>query len=172
MEPRRDIQRVEPDGRKVEQRIDGVLVREAVTHLDERGELVEIFNPAWGFTDFPMVYAYVTTVRPAKVKGWLLHRIQTDRLFPCMGSLRIVLYDARPGSATNGMLNEFVFGERRRAMIVIPPGVFHALQNVGTDEGLFFNLPSEPYNHSNPDKYRLPLDTDQIPFSDWTGPGW
>jgi dTDP-4-dehydrorhamnose 3,5-epimerase len=27
------------------------------------------------------------------------------------------------------------------------------------------NLPTRPYNHEDPDKYRLPLKNDYIPFS-------
>ena len=30
--------------------------------------------------------------------------------------------------------------------------------------GVFFNLPSRPYRHADPDKYRLPLKNDVIPF--------
>ena len=39
-----------------------------------------------------------------------------------------------------------------------------AVQNVGDVDALFVNLPTRPYRHENPDKYRLPLDTDRIPF--------
>jgi hypothetical protein len=28
----------------------------ATTHLDERGEVCEIYNPAWGVMDAPLVY--------------------------------------------------------------------------------------------------------------------
>ena len=48
--------------------------------------------------------------------------------------------------------------------MVIPPGVFHALLNVGEIDALFVNLPTRPYRHDAPDKFRLPLDTDQIPY--------
>src|SRR5262245_44972783 len=111
MEPQKDAQTVTKDGARVGDLIAGVQVREAVTHLDERGELTEIFDPAWGFTDFPLVYAYMTTVRPGKVKGWVSHRGQTDRLFTVCGRIRFVFYDGRDASPTNGLVNSFVFGE-------------------------------------------------------------
>ena len=34
------------------------------------------------------------------------------------------------------------------------------------------NYPTIQYDHSNPDKYRLPLDTDLIPFSFDGAKGW
>ena len=29
---------------------------------------------------------------------------------------------------------------------------------------MFVNLPSQPYRHDDPDKYRLPLENDVIPY--------
>lgn len=153
-----------PEGVRTEPRIAGVAVRAAMTHSDERGELCEIFNPAWKFHEAPLVYVYQSMVRPHKVKGWVVHHLQEDRLFVSLGTLRIVLYDGREDSPTQGMINELFLGERNRAMIVIPSGVYHAVQNVGESDAYFINLPTRAYDHANPDKYRLPLDTDLIPF--------
>jgi dTDP-4-dehydrorhamnose 3,5-epimerase len=163
-DPIQDRQTVTPEGKRIEPRIAGVVVRPAVTHLDDRGELCEIYNPAWGIHAEPMVYAYQSMVRPHKVKGWIVHHLQDDRLFVSLGTLRIVLYDARDDSSTYGTINEIFLGERNRAMIIIPRGVYHAVHNVGDTDAWFVNLPTRPYDHANPDKYRLPLDTDLIPF--------
>jgi len=45
-----------------------------------------------------------------------------------------------------------------------PAGVWHAVQNVGPAEASFVNLPSVPYEHDDPDKYRRPFDNDVIPY--------
>lgn len=92
--------------------------------------------------------------------GW---RLQNHRLFAYEGVLRIVLYDARTDSASFGRLNVFHLGEHDRALLGIPAGVYHAVQNVGDHEGAFINLPSQPYLHEDPDKYRVPLENDVIP---------
>lgn len=42
--------------------------------------------------------------------------------------------------------------------------MWHAVENVGTTEAAFANLPTRAYHYHEPDKYRLPLDTDEIPF--------
>jgi dTDP-4-dehydrorhamnose 3,5-epimerase len=163
-QPVKDVQTVTPDGALVAPLIDGVRVRPAITHPDARGTVCEIYNPAWGIHEAPLVYVYQTTIRPHKVKGWVLHREQDDRLFFSLGTVKIVLYDDRPASPTHRMLNEIHLSEYNRGLITIPRGVYHAMENVGDTDVLFINMPTRPYNHADPDKYRLPLDTDRIPY--------
>jgi dTDP-4-dehydrorhamnose 3,5-epimerase len=112
----------------------------------------------------PLVYVYQATLRRGQIKGWVVHREQDDRLFINFGFLRVVLYDDREGSETRGMVNDLTFSERSRTLVVIPCGIFHAVQNVGEMEASFINMPTRPYDHANPDKYRLPLQNDLIPF--------
>jgi dTDP-4-dehydrorhamnose 3,5-epimerase len=145
--------------------IDGVVRRSSITHPDERGTLTEIFNPAWDFSDDPLVYVYQVTVRPGQIKGFVLHKSYSDRLFFSLGTLKVVLYDDREDSPTRGMLNEVFFSEESRGHLVIPPNVWHAVQNVGTTDALFVNCPTKPYDHADPDKWAMPKDSDLIPYS-------
>lgn len=170
--PTQDPQTVTADGQSITPRIDGVKLRYATTQVDERGELIEIFNPAWGIHEAALVYAYQVVVRPQRVRGWALHHEQDDRLFFSMGTIKVVLYDGRPTSPTYRMINEFCLGERNRALLTVPAGVFHAFQNVGQNEAVFINLPTRPYRHDRPDKHRLPLDTDEIPYRFDSRLGW
>jgi hypothetical protein len=39
------------------------------------------------------------------------------------------------------------------------------VQNVGTSEAFFINLPTRPYDYADPDKYRIPVDSGKIPYS-------
>ncbi len=171
-EPVKDRQTVSPEGEPVERLIAGVVLRHARPHEDKRGEVVEIFNPAWGIHPDPLVYAYQIVLRPGAIKGWVVHQLQDDRLFLSSGIVRWGLYDARPDSPTHGQLNLLTFSERNRALLIIPRGVFHAVENIGTVEAVFINLPTAPYNHADPDKYRLPLKNDLIPFAFDDDRGW
>ena len=101
-----------------------------------------------------------------------MHEKQDDRIFISRGVFRWVLFDNRPDSLTYKLLNDFTFSERNRAILVIPRGVFHAVQNIGTSEAIFINMPTRPYDHADPDKYRLPLDNDVIPFRFDKASGW
>jgi dTDP-4-dehydrorhamnose 3,5-epimerase len=157
-------QTVTPEGGRVMELIDGVVTRQAITHPDERGTLCEVYDPAWGLSDEPLVYVYQVTIRPGQVKGFVLHKTYSDRLFFSFGTVKVVLYDDREGSPTRGMLNELHFSEHNRGNLVIPPGLWHAVKNVGTDDAIFVNCPTKPYNHEDPDKWALPSDSDQIPY--------
>ena len=148
----------------IETLIEGVVTRRSITHPDERGTLTEIFNPAWGLSDEPLVYVYQVTIRPGQIKGFVLHRTYNDRLFFSLGTVKVVLYDDREGSPTRGMLNELFFGENSRGNLVIPSNVWHAVQNVGSTDALFINCPTKPYNHEDPDKWALPKDSDAVPY--------
>jgi dTDP-4-dehydrorhamnose 3,5-epimerase len=160
-----DQQTVTSDGDRVRALISGVVLRPAVTHVDDRGELCEVYDPRWQVSNDPLVYVYQAMVRPGMTKGWVVHERQDDRIFVSLGFLKIVLYDARPGSPTRGQVDELFLSERNRALLVIPRGVFHAVQNVGNVDAYFVNTPTRPFDHHQPDKRRLPLDTDQIPYS-------
>jgi dTDP-4-dehydrorhamnose 3,5-epimerase len=162
--PLPDQATVTPEGERLETLIDGVRVRPAKVQLDERGSLTEMYSEAWSFTDEPLRYVYQTTIRVGVVKGWVIHYEQDDRLFFDNGAVKVVLYDARAGSATYGAINELFFGSAKRALLRIPAGVFHAVANIGESEVRFVNLPTRPYRHERPDKARLPTDTDAIPY--------
>ena len=162
--PAPDEQTVTPSGKRLDRFIDGVQVRPAITHSDERGSLTEMYDPAWGFTDQPLVYVYEATIHVGQKKGWIVHLEQDDRLFFSIGAAKIVLYDARPSSPTQGLVQEVFLGNANRGLLRIPAGVFHAVVNVGAVELRYVNMPTRPYSHERPDKQRLPADTTAIPY--------
>lgn len=169
---KKDSQTVKPTGEPIAPIIAGVQLRYATTNADERGSLTELFNPAWAILDAPLVYAYEFTIRPGVVKGWVMHILQMDRIFLQRGAVRMVLYDDRAESPTYRMLNQFTFTEQNRGLICYPARIYHALQNVGTTDALLVNMPTRPYNHEDPDKYRLPVNNEYIPFKFEGITGW
>lgn len=164
VEPRKAPQTVTRAGERVAPRIDGVKVHAQVTQQDERGTLTELYSPYWRFDEIPLVFLYTVTIRPGMAKGWAVHHDQTDRYFFYQGSVKLVLYDDRAGSPTYRMVNELYFSECNRSLVLVPPQVYHAVQNVGAGDALLINLPSQPYRHDDPDKFTLPLDNDLIPY--------
>src|ERR1700693_6309472 len=163
--PIRDRQTVTPEGERLSEFIDGVRLRPAVTHCDERGSLSEIYRHSWGFTEEPLVYVYQATIHPGQKKGWIVHLEQDDRLFFNDGAAKVVLYDARSLAPTHGLVQELFVGEADRGLLRIPAGVFHAVVNVGPAELRYINMPTRPYRHEFPDKYPLATDTSAIPYS-------
>ena len=168
----KDPQLATPEGKVVGATIEGVVVRPANTIVDERGELTELYSPAWGISEAPLVYAYHILIRPGKVKGWVYHELQDDRLILLSGVVRIALYDMREGSRTKGNVQEINLSERNRALVIIPRRVVHAVQNIGREDATFVNLPTRAYDHANPDKYRIDMKSGKIPYEFDRGMGW
>lgn len=77
--------------------------------------------------------------------------------------MQVVLYDVRPESSTYGEIFKITLSGRHRRMLTIPAYVWHADYNPGNVDTLFLNMPTKHFDHENPDKYRLPVDTDLIP---------
>jgi dTDP-4-dehydrorhamnose 3,5-epimerase len=65
---------------------------------------------------------------------------------------------------------ELHVGDARPSFLVIPAGVWHGLQNLGSSDALLLNFPTNAYDYEHPDHYRLPWDTAEIPYS-WSANG-
>ena len=170
--PKKDKQSVSSKGVKLQALPLGVQFREIPTHEDDRGSVVEMFDERWDWPKDPLVFSYCYTVRPGKVKGWGMHKKHEDRYFILYGELEVVLYDDRPESPTYKLLAKVYLTEKNRRLMNIPTGVWHASHNVGLKDVVVVNFPTIPYQHETPDKYRLPLDTDKIPYSFEPKKGW
>jgi dTDP-4-dehydrorhamnose 3,5-epimerase len=167
-----DKQTVRPDGVPVQQLPDGVSIRELPTQVDDRGWIVEMYDLRWDWHPKPLVYSYAFTIRPGMIKGWGMHKLHEDRYFILFGHLEIVLYDSRPDSPTSDLVSKVILSEYNRRLMNIPAGIWHANRNIGDEDVVVVNFPTLPYDHANPDKYRLPLDTDQIPYTFEDLGGW
>jgi len=150
----------------------GVTFRDAPTQVDARGTVCEIYDLRWNWHPEPLVFVYMFTIRPGRVKGWGMHRRHEDRYFILAGEMELVLYDDREDSPTRGLVAAFVLSEYRRRLVNIPPGIWHANHNIGSKDVVVINCPTTPYDHDNPDKFRLPLDTDRIPYRFENRSGW
>ena len=146
--------------------IEGVKVRKLRHIPDERGYLMEMLRSDWEeYVQFGQVY--ITAVYPGVVKGWHYHKIQTDHFICVHGMAKVVLYDGREGSPTHGEVNEFFMGQQNPMLLKIPPGVMHGFKGISQEMALIVNVPTELYNYEQPDEYRLPAHTDEIPY-DWS----
>ncbi len=166
----RNPQTVTANGDRVAPLPDGVVVKPVRTHVDSRGSVMELYDPRWGVHLDEMVYAYAFTVLPGRGKGWGMHLEHDDRYVLVRGRMEIVFYDAREDSPTHGLEARVTASEFERCVITVPTGVWHANRNIGETELIVINFPTTPYDHAVPDKYTLPLDTNQIPVD--LGPEW
>lgn len=145
--------------------IDGVRIKKLDGHADERGCLTEILrSDDEVFERFGQIY--VSLNYPGVIRAWHYHKKQSDLFAVVRGMAKVVLYDSREGSPTKGELNEFFLGEQNMILLGVPPGVVHGYKTIGAEPSLLLNIPTEPYNAAEPDEYRLPYNTEEIPY-DW-----
>lgn len=144
--------------------IHGVKIKQLTAHADERGYLMEILREDDEiFEHFGQVY--VSLNYPGIIRAWHYHRKQTDYFVCIKGMIKVPLYDARPDSPTYGEINEFFLGEHNRILLSIPIGVYHGYKTIGVEPSLLLNFPTKPYDRADPDEYRLPYDSPDIPYN-------
>ena len=145
--------------------IDGVMTKKLKVIPDERGRLMECLrNDDDLFVGFGQFY--MTTTFPGVVKGWHLHDVQYDNIVCVKGMIKLVLHDAREGSATRGETDEFFLGEHNPLLVRVPSGIWHGWKCVSPEEAYIVNAPTEVYKYDAPDQQELPHDSPEIPY-DW-----
>ena len=161
----KDPQSVMPDWSLVTAtEIDGVVAREAKNILTTNGSLVELLRTEWlsGTRDVEQVI--LRSIDPGGVSAWHVHRVTTDRLCCVSGRALVVLYDARVGSRTHGVVAEHRLGPQRPTLLVVPPGVYHGVKALGAQASMLVNMVDRAYTYDDPDHWRLPPDANEIPY--------
>jgi dTDP-4-dehydrorhamnose 3,5-epimerase len=160
----KDGQSVTADWALAQEPIDGVRIQEIRSVLTGSGYVTEIFRRDWELGDGTVDQVFQTTLSPGAVSAWHCHVNTTDRLMVNVGRMRIVLYDAREGSPTAGRLTHHLFGTPRPALVVVPPLVWHGVQNIGPGDAALINVVDAAYDYEDPDHWRLPADSPEIPY--------
>lgn len=159
-----DRQSITKDWDCLQEPLEGVKIREVRNVMKDGGYLTELYRDEWEEMG-EVRHIFQEIIAPGHVTAWHLHLYTTDRLFVSIGIIKIALYDAREQSKTYGKVNVFRFGAARPALVLVPPGVWHGVKNIGHEAALLLNLTDQVYEYEHPDHWRLPPDTEQIPYS-------
>ena len=126
--------------------IEGVIVRDLRKFKDERGWLTELFRHDELAEEFYPAMAYVSSSAPGVTRGPHEHRAQAD-LFCFIGpsNFKLRMWDNRSDSSTFNHVMTLVVGADDPKSVLVPLGVVHAYQNVGSIEGLVINCPNRLY---------------------------
>ena len=161
---RKDGQSVAPDWTPTTDLIDGVTIREVRNVLKAGGAVTELIRADWFPEPLTIEQVFQVRLEPGALSAWHSHERATDRLFAVRGIVKLVLCDLREGSASHGAVNEFFVGALRPRLIVVPPKVWHGVQNVSQGTAVVINMPDRAYCYEDPDHWRLSPDTDAIPY--------
>jgi dTDP-4-dehydrorhamnose 3,5-epimerase len=144
--------------------IDGVQITPLRRIADERGAIFHMLredSPA--FERFGEIY--FSAVYPGVVKGWHIHKRMTLNYAVPVGMIKLVLYDDRASSPTEGAVQELHLGELNYALVTIPPLVWNGFKGEGDGMALVANCASIPHDPDEIDRCD-PLEND-IPY-DWS----
>lgn len=160
----KDKQTVQPDGRIIRDLIDGVQVKDLRNIVTRNGLTTEVYRDEWSLWDGNPRHIIHVTFRAHAISAWHCHERQTDNIFVTDGTLRLALYDDRPESPTRGKLNVIHLSRAAPMLVVVPPMIWHGMKNLEAGVSSMINFFDRPYVYEDPDEWRLPEDTDQIPY--------
>lgn len=126
--------------------IKGVVVKDLRKFVDQRGWLAELFRQDELEPQFYPVMAYTSATIPGVTRGPHEHVEQAD-LFCFIGpsNFKLRLWDNRSDSDTYNHVTTLVVGEDNPKSVLIPAGVVHAYQNVGSVSGVVINCSNRLY---------------------------
>jgi dTDP-4-dehydrorhamnose 3,5-epimerase len=129
---------------------------------DERGTIYHMLRRTDPhFVEFGEIY--FSSVYRDVIKGWHRHARMTLNYACIWGRVKLVLYDDRAGSATEGHLMELFLGPDDYSLVVIPPGIWVGFKGM-TEVSLVANCATHP--HDPADTERLDPFGGGIPY-DW-----
>ena len=139
--------------------IEGIVVKDLVKHVDERGFFTELMRGDWkellgedGIVQFNLSYSYSDIVR-----AWHRHLRGQDDYFICIeGSIKICAYDDREDSETYGELDEIVLSSEGLRVARIPGILWHGYKAVGTEPIRLLYGVNRLYDYEDPDEERRP----------------
>jgi len=142
--------------------IEGVTIRELVTHTDNRGFFREIiranddfFSAGFGQLSHSLVYSGV-------IKAWHSHKVQSQWTYVTTGTLKVALHDMRKDSLTYKQTMEILVGENTKASVYLfPPGVVHGYKCINGPANVIY-VTSGQYDLE--DEVRIRYDSPEIEF--------
>lgn len=143
--------------------IDGVKVVPLKRIPDERGLIMHMLKRTDPhFLEFGEIY--FSCAYPGVIKAWHVHREMTVNNCTVVGMIKLVLFDGRADSPTNGEVMELFIGEQNYCLVQIPPGIANGYKPIGDKMAILANCASLPHD---PEEiaYIDPFDND-IPY-DW-----
>ncbi|MBU4222361.1 MAG: dTDP-4-dehydrorhamnose 3,5-epimerase family protein [Euryarchaeota archaeon] len=126
--------------------IKGIIIKELIRNKDDRGWLIELFRKDMIDEEVYPEMSYISLTYPGIVRGPHEHLEQTDYFcFTGPSTFRLILWDNRKKSETYKNKMTLEIGPHNPRIVIVPPGVVHAYNNIGDVPGLVINLPNKMY---------------------------
>lgn len=144
--------------------IEGVIIKELESHIDERGFFREILRVNEDFQLEDIGQISHSLVYKGVLKAWHLHKVQSQWNYVACGLLKVALHDTRQKSPTYRETIEFFTGDNQTPKAYFfPPGVAHGYICLDGPMHIIY-ITSGVYDIS--DEVRIPHDNPEIGY-DW-----
>ncbi len=144
--------------------IDGVEIIALRRIPDERGTIYHMLkctDPH--FRQFGEIY--FSTIYAGVVKGWHRHRDMTLNYACIEGRIKLVMFDDREGSRTQGELMEVFLGPDNYSLVIIPPEIWNGFKGMTAPYAIVANCCTHPHDPSR--SVRMDPFNNEIPY-DWS----
>lgn len=139
--------------------LEGIGVYDLKKLPDERGFLTEVLRQDWRelLHDEWIVQTNLSMSYPGIIRAWHRHtRGQVDYLVVLQGVLKIVAYDDRVNSPTQGKIVEIVASADQLQAVRIPGYYWHGTKTLGDEPSISLYFFTKLYDYANPDEDRRP----------------
>jgi dTDP-4-dehydrorhamnose 3,5-epimerase len=144
--------------------IQGVQVIPLQRVPDERGTIYHMLSRTDPhFNAFGEIY-FASAFRGA-IKAWHRHRDMTLHYACIFGRVKLVIYDDRQGSPTQGELTELFLGPDQHSLVIIPPELWNGYKGMTDPFAIIANCCTHPHDPAR--TTRLDPFDPSIPY-DWS----
>lgn len=127
--------------------IDGVNLTPLRQIHDERGKVMHMLKKTDPhFDKFGEIY--FSCVYPNAIKAWHIHKKMTLNYAVPFGKIKLVLFDSRPKSKTEGQLMEIFLGPENYQLVTVPPMVWNGFKGLSREMSIVANCASIPHDPS------------------------
>jgi dTDP-4-dehydrorhamnose 3,5-epimerase len=112
---------------------------------DQRGKVMHMLrSDSKVFSQFGEIY--FSTIFFDVIKAWHLHKEATLNYACVKGKVRLVLFDNRDKSPTQGIYQELILSQKDYFLVTIPANVWNGFKGIDKSESIVANCLTIPHN--------------------------
>jgi dTDP-4-dehydrorhamnose 3,5-epimerase len=142
--------------------IQGVKIIKKKVITDDRGKILHMLrNDDPNHVKFGEIY--FSYVYPKKIKAWHIHKKMTLNYVAAFGKIKLVLYDDRQNSKTNGKIQEIFLSNDDHFLVIIPPMIWNGFTSADDNIAVLANCSDIPHDKS--EILRMDFNDPKFPYN-------
>ena len=146
----------------MKQNIEGIKITPLKIISDNRGSVMHMLrSDSDVFQKFGEIY--FSTIFKDSIKAWHLHKEATLNYACIFGKVKLVLFDDRTESTTNGLCQELYLSLDSYSLITIPPNIWNGFKGLNDNHSIIANCLTLPHNEK--EMVRLDLNDPKFKYN-------